>query len=245
MRNDHLRRARAVLAGAPLLLLPALAAPAAADYDDAGETAGYDAAYSYIRVLDGSATLIQGAGYGEAAERTQAEINQPVLAGDRLWVAPGSRAEVLLSDRNLLRLDGESEAEFESLAFSPESGDRVTTLRLLRGNAQLVVTTDSLGDQLPRFDTPNATLYPQDFGVYRVTTDGGDWTEVVVRRAHYSRRKLNRYWRQTIIRFGTLRWHKIDIGETLANVGREFKVNSWFLVHIAKSGRFDSVGRIH
>ena len=183
MRNDHAHDARAVFAGALLLLLPALAAPVAADYDAAGEgTAGYDTAYSYLRVLDGSATLIQGAGYGEAAERAQAEINQPVLAGDRLWVAPGSRAEVLLSDRNLLRLDGESEAAFESLAFSPESGDRVTTLRLLRGNAQLVVTADSLGDQLPRFDTPNATIYPQDFGVYRVTTDGGDWTEVVVRR---------------------------------------------------------------
>jgi hypothetical protein len=189
MRNHHARRAPTILAGVLFLLLPALAAPAAPQYDEYGgsdrygdETAGYDTAYSYLRVLDGSATLIQAGDYASDGERVQAEVNQPVLAGDRLWVAPRSRAEVLLSDGNLLRLDGETEAAFESLAFSPESGDRVTTLRLLRGNAQLVVTTDSLGDQLPRLDTPNATVYPQEFGVYRVTTDGVEWTEVVVRR---------------------------------------------------------------
>lgn len=149
-------------------------------YGDA--PAGYDTGYSYIRTLDGSATLIQGGDHADSGERSVAEINQPVFGGDRLWVSPGSHVEVVLSDGNLLRIDGDSEILFEQLAFSPETGDEVTTLRLLRGNVQAVVVTDSLGEQLPRLDTSNASVYPQDFGTYRLTSDGTGWTELVVRR---------------------------------------------------------------
>lgn len=150
-------------------LLAALAGPAAADTDGS---------YGYIRALDGPATLMQ-AGSGT---RSEAEINQPLLAGDRLWVPARSRVEVVLADRNLVRIDGDSELLLERLAASPDANDRATVLRLLEGNIQLIVTTDSLGDELPRVETPNATIYIQNFGTYRVTTDLGDWSEVVVRK---------------------------------------------------------------
>lgn len=157
--------------GLALGLCALAAVPASADYDD-------DNGYGYLRAVEGSATLMQ-AGSGT---RTPAEINQPVLPGDRLWVPERSRVEVVLADRNLLRIDGGSEVLLERLAASPDSRDRGTVLRLLEGNLQLVVVRESLGDELPRIDTPNATIYVQDYGVFRVAADQEIYTELVVRR---------------------------------------------------------------
>jgi hypothetical protein len=154
--------------------LLALAGPAAADQSDHQESGSY----GYLRVVEGSATLMQAG----SRDRSPAEVNQPVMAGDRIQVADGSRVEIVLADHNLVRLDGGSELLLEHLAASPDANDPATVLRLLEGDAQLVVTNDSLGDQLPRLDTPNATVYPQDFGVYRVAAERGGWSEVTVRR---------------------------------------------------------------
>ncbi len=153
-------------AAAALLLL---AAPAAADRDGS---------YGYFRVIEGSATVTQAGSGGRAA----AELNQPVLAGDRLWVPRNGRLEVVLSDGNLLRVDGGTELLFERLADSPESNDRQTVLRLLDGNIQLVVRRG--GGEPPRVDTPNATVYVQDEGSYRIGTGDEEWTEVVVREGY-------------------------------------------------------------
>ena len=145
-------------------------------YDD-GEAADYDSGYSYVRNLRGDATLIQADG-----ERDPLQVNQPILVGDRIWVAPGSMAEVLLSDGNLLRIDGDSEVSFDALAGSPEARDGSTALRLLEGNVQLVVFEDALGTELPRFDLANASFYVATPGRFRLTSDRGDWAQIVARR---------------------------------------------------------------
>jgi hypothetical protein len=152
-----------------LAAVPASAASAVSAESDNG--------YGYLSAVEGSATLMQ-AGSGT---RTPAELNQPVLAGDRLWVPARSRVEIVLADRNLLRIDGGSEVALERLAASPDSRDRGTVLRLIEGNLQLVVVRESLGDELPRIDTPNATIYVQDYGVFRVAADQEIFTELVVR----------------------------------------------------------------
>jgi hypothetical protein len=159
--------------------LLALAGPALADVYDGGDYdgGGGNEGYGYFRVVEGSPTLAQAG----ANERAAAEINQPVLAGDHLWVPNRSKVEILLADQNILRVDGGSELILERLAASPDRRDQATVVRLVAGNLQLVVTQDSLGDQLPRVDTPNATIYPLNYGVYRITADDG-WSQVVVRR---------------------------------------------------------------
>jgi len=158
-----------VRVGLALGLFTLTALPAAAE--------SRDRSYGYFRVIEGSATLMQQDG-----DRQPAEINQPVLAGDRIWVPERSRAEIVLADRNILRMDGGSEILLEQLAASPDRDDPATVLRLQDGNVLLTVTSDSLGDQLPRVDTPNATIYTQHFGTYRVTATDGRFTELVVRR---------------------------------------------------------------
>ncbi len=151
-----------------LLVLTSLTLPAIAEYE---------AAYSYLRVVEGDATLFQG----DTGEREPAEINLPLLAGDRLWAAPGSRLEVILSDANILRLDSDTEVRFEHLAASPETDHLYTELNLTAGNIQLVVVEDALGESLPRVTTANATVYIQRAGVYRITADRNGFTQVVVR----------------------------------------------------------------
>lgn len=149
--------------------LVALAAPAIAEESES---------YGYVRVVEGSASVVQAG----TSERASAEVNQPVLAGDRISVPNRSRVEVVLADRNILRVDGGSELVLERLAASPDRSDRATVVRLLEGNLQLVVTQDSLGDELPRIETPNASIYPQYYGVYRITADHDGWSQLVVRR---------------------------------------------------------------
>ncbi|HEX6203268.1 MAG TPA: DUF6600 domain-containing protein, partial [Thermoanaerobaculia bacterium] len=171
-------------AAAALIALPA-AAQAQQQYagsyvgstDGYGDDqAGYDSGYSYVRNLRGSATLIEG----DTRDRQAAEINQPVLAGDRLWVSPGSMLEVLLSDGNLLRVDGDSEVLLARLAASPESRDEATELVLVEGNVQLVVFADAAGRELPRIELPDATVYVSEAGAYRLTAARG-WSQVVAR----------------------------------------------------------------
>jgi hypothetical protein len=151
------------------LLALTAAVPAAASNDES---------YGYFRAIDGSATLIQAG----SDTRTPAEINQPVMAGDRILVSGNARAEIILPDRNILRLDGDTDVTLEQLAASPDRDDPTTVLRLHDGNILLTVLADSLGDQLPRVDTPNASVYPQAYGTYRITSTQETWTEVTVRR---------------------------------------------------------------
>lgn len=165
---DRLAHRVGLAVGLPLLLAALAAAPAAAESGNG---------YGYLRTVEGSATLLQA----ESEVRTPAEINQPVLAGDRLIVPQRSKVEIILADRNLLRIDGGSEVVLERLAASPESRERATVLRLLEGNIQLVVLEDSLGEELPRIETPNSTIFVQDFGVYRLTADQDIFTQLLVR----------------------------------------------------------------
>ncbi|MEP7009279.1 MAG: DUF6600 domain-containing protein [Acidobacteriota bacterium] len=72
--------------------------------------------YSYIRTLDGSATVTLAG----SQTRDRAEINQPILPGDRLIVSNGSRVELVLSDRSLVHVAGATEIAFDALALSPD-----------------------------------------------------------------------------------------------------------------------------
>jgi hypothetical protein len=164
---------------------PGAAAASPAAGDDASSVNDYpastaqspDGSYGYFHVVQGQATDSAASG-----ERAAAEVNQPVLAGDRITVPRGSRLEIVLPDHNLLRLDGGTEVVLERLAGSADSNDRETKLHLVQGNLQLVVVSDALGEQLPRLDTGNASVYVNYPGTYRVTANARDWTSLVVRR---------------------------------------------------------------
>ncbi len=134
--------------------------------------------YGYLRLVEGSATVVPASSGNTSA----AEINQPIMVGDRISVPPRGRVEAVLADHNIVRLDGDTQVVFTRLANSADRQDPSTELRLETGNLQLIVTQDSVGQELPTVLTPNASVYVQAYGSYRVTSDRGDFTEVVVRR---------------------------------------------------------------
>ncbi len=155
---------------APLAL--ACVAPAAA------QNADERVSYAFVRTLEGEATVVaDGRGIGELAE-----VNQPLLTGDRIRVEGGSRVEVLLPDRNRLQLDSGAVVTLARLAFSGDREDRVTVLRVEEGEILLEVSDEALGDELPRLETPNSEVFIHEPGLYRVTVEPAGWTEVLTRR---------------------------------------------------------------
>ena len=147
------------------------------DYDAAIAQSGIDGSYGYLRALDGSATLIQG----DTRERVQLAVNEPVLAGDRIFVSGESRVEIVLADGNVVRIGNQAELLFRALANSADTSDPATIVELARGSLQLVVAGNPPGSEWPSVVTPNATIRPRGAGSFLIVVDGERRSEVVVR----------------------------------------------------------------
>ncbi|HXU31310.1 MAG TPA: DUF6600 domain-containing protein [Thermoanaerobaculia bacterium] len=152
--------------------------------------------YSYIRTLDGPATVILAG----SETRERAEINQPILPGDRLLVSNGSRVELVLSDRSLVHVAGATELAFDALALSPDDSSdlsyddrsdrsddyadrdvRASVLRLLDGEVRIETDNFPRGIEPPQVETGNATVYLGEHGSFRLISEQDDWSEVTVR----------------------------------------------------------------
>jgi hypothetical protein len=169
--------AMGLLLGAPLAAAAPSQAPSA-DFEATAPITDERASYSFLRTLEGTATVAPaGQGVGEALE-----LNQPLLTGDQVRVGPRSRVELALSDRNRLHLDAGSTLLLEQVAFSGDRDEKITVLRLDEGEMLLEISEEALGDELPQVVTANTTVYFQQPGQYRIETSGGDWTRVITRR---------------------------------------------------------------
>ena len=171
MRHKERSKPKMSLLGTLVLgLLPAVsAAPAQAQ-----------TSYGYFRTVEGYADLIQGG----SGSRAEVVVNLPLLTGERIDVSQRGRIEAVLADGNYLRIDGDTELVFDRLAFSGDSDDDTTLLRLIAGEIQLVLPRDITDARALQVDTVNATIYLDREGSYRITTDGAAWTEVLVREGY-------------------------------------------------------------
>ncbi len=178
LQQSILERLAPVVATAFLLGAPVLAVGPADGSDDGAPLGDERASYSFVRTLQGDATVAAaGQGVGE-----ELEANQPLQTGDLVRVGPRSRLELALSDHNRLHLDAGSSLVLERMAFSGDSEDKITVLRLEEGELLIEVSDEALGDELPHVVTGNATVYFQEPGEYRIEADTGEWTRVVTRR---------------------------------------------------------------
>ena len=90
--------------------------------------------YTYLSFVGPEVSLVS-----PADEDSAARVNMPVLPGDVLVTADGSRVEAVLSDGNVVRLDGRSELRFERLNRTYEADDDRTILALARGSVAVDV----------------------------------------------------------------------------------------------------------
>ena len=105
---------------------------------------------------------------------TQAELNRPLIAGDRLWADAGARDEVQIGSA-AVRMDGSTLETLLAL------DDRVVQLQLSQGRLNLRVRQLD-PDQVFEIDTPNLALSIRQPGDYRIDVDpAGDATSVMVR----------------------------------------------------------------
>ena len=161
---------------------PAADPAASANAPNAGDgPAGLAGSYGYLRLVEGSASLSHTGSAGDQPAEP-ARANQPVQTGDQITVPSRGRVEIVLADHDIVRLDGDSRLVLRHLANSADLPAPATELHLEEGNLQLIVAENSVGQQLPTVLTPNAGVYFQAYGSYRITTDRGSFSEVVVRR---------------------------------------------------------------
>jgi hypothetical protein len=171
------------LTAALLIFLAAPWAATAAGYSDQdtyAEDAYQDdasaAAYSFLRLVEGNATLVQ-----DDRDEETAEANQPLLTGDRLLLGRRARIEAVLSDGSIVRIEEESNLLFEALGASPDQSADGTVLRLENGEIQLNVPAELYADLYPRVDIPAGAVYIQQPGSFLIDARSDGFVELVVR----------------------------------------------------------------
>lgn len=151
---------------APFSLAIALLLPSAALAQREG--------YAYLSWTGSEVSLLS-----TADDDATARPNTPILAGDRLVTGTASRAEAILADGNVLRVDVQTSLRFDRLARTYEAEDARNALFLERGAVSLEHHFATSLDEATRIDTDDATIVFPDQGLVRVET-GRRGTEVYV-----------------------------------------------------------------
>ena len=88
--------------------------------------------YSYLSWVGSEVTLVSS-----AEDDSTARPNTPILVGDRISTGAASRAEVILADGNVLRIDVGTDLRFDRLSRTYESEDDRNSIYLERGGIHL------------------------------------------------------------------------------------------------------------
>jgi len=104
----------------------------------------------------------------------QAQVNRPLVAGDKLWTGGSSRVEVQIGS-STIRLDHDSSFDFLTL------DDRLAQVELTQGALDLSVRRLN-GNESYEIDTPTIAFIVDRVGEYRIDVNSGGYTVVTARR---------------------------------------------------------------
>jgi hypothetical protein len=105
----------------------------------------------------------------------QAQLNRPIVTGDKLWTADGARAELQVGS-STVRLDYQSNFDFLNL------NDQIAQMQLTHGTLNLDVWR-LRNDETYEVDTPTIAFIANRVGDYRIDVDSqGGFTTVTARR---------------------------------------------------------------
>ncbi|HEY8010363.1 MAG TPA: DUF6600 domain-containing protein [Rudaea sp.] len=158
----NVTRTAALLAG--LLIASATFAQPAPDYGDgpdSGPSASADAPDPPSRVA--RLSLINGAvSFVPAGENdwVEAQLNRPLITGDKLWTDRGARAELQIGE-SVIRVDEQSSFNFLNL------DDQTAQVELTQGTLNLRVRRLD-GNQTYEIDTPTLAFVINRVGEYRI-----------------------------------------------------------------------------
>ncbi|HET7062895.1 MAG TPA: DUF6600 domain-containing protein [Rudaea sp.] len=93
----------------------------------------------------------------------QAQLNRPIVTGDRLWIADGGRAELQVG-ASTVRLDNGSNFDFLNL------NDQMAQMELTQGTLNINVRRLH-GDEVYEVDTPTIAFVASRVGDYRIDVD--------------------------------------------------------------------------
>lgn len=129
---------------------------------------------SYIAYDDGG-TLVKQADDGREID---ARVNTPIYPGDEVVTNRRGRAEIRLSDGNVIGVDRASAIAFRSIldSYEGESSQTVAELRF----GKVAVHRTELGRDVLRLDTSNASYVARDQAIYSVETDSRGKDRVTV-----------------------------------------------------------------
>lgn len=122
---------------------------------------------SYISYLERYATVYPASN----DETLDAQVNMPVLAGDRLDTARGARVEIQLADGCTVWLDEFSTVDFDALALSRDSQAQRTALGLAAGGLAIEIPSTAQVDENVRIDTARGSVFLSRPGLYRLGLD--------------------------------------------------------------------------
>ena len=130
--------------------------------------------YTYLSYVQPDVSLVS-----KAEDDAAARINMPVLSGDSLVTGVGSRAEAVLADGNVVRVDGYTDLRFERMARTYESDDDRDLVFLARGTVAVEVRDVTTRERALRLDTDDMTVLAATRALFRVDA-GRRGTEVYV-----------------------------------------------------------------
>jgi FecR protein len=149
-----------------LLILAILAVPLSADERERHQ--------SFISYDDGG-TIVRT---GDDNREIEAHRNLPVYPGDEVVTGRRGRAEIHLSDGNIIALDRETVLRLRSILDSYEGDDDETVVELRAG--KIAVHRTDIGRDVVRLDTNNASYVANHEAVYSVESDARGRDRIVV-----------------------------------------------------------------
>ena len=129
---------------------------------------------SYFTYDDGGTIVRQG----DDSREVDARVNFPIYPGDEVITNRRGRAEIRLSDGNVIALDRSTSIRFKSILDSYDGDSSQTVVEVKFGHVA-VQRTDYAREML-RLDTDNASYAASENAVYAVEDDGRGRDRVTV-----------------------------------------------------------------
>ncbi|HKB06735.1 MAG TPA: DUF6600 domain-containing protein [Candidatus Polarisedimenticolia bacterium] len=135
---------------------------------DPAEDPEYGSTFGRVRFLEGSMTLQRTAD----RESTDANVNDPVAAGDRLLNGDG-RSEIGLADGSTLWLDVGTRLSVRNLADIDSRYESTNLFALETGAVRILAPDPENRNKTFRVDTEGGSVYLLSGGSFRIETDEG------------------------------------------------------------------------